>query len=132
MIDLKRLIKLQALFAALSLGYLIASAARQLITGEPLSAAALGPSILLFLIYSAALSLPRFGKVGWYRLSMVLALVPFGIGGVILNISRYLDSGLAEYSSFAAWAIAVSFNLYGTILNIIATLGLFQRDLDPK
>ena len=65
MFSLSRLIKLQALFAALSLSDLLASAIRQQVTGEALSAAAIGPSILLFLIYGAALLLPRFGKIGW-------------------------------------------------------------------
>ena len=49
MLSLSRLVRLQALFAALSLSYLLTSAVRQQITGEPLSAAAIGPSILMFL-----------------------------------------------------------------------------------
>ena len=101
-------------------------------TGEPLSAAAIGPSIGMFLAYCGALFLPRIGKIGWYRISMVPALVLFGIGGVIGNIARYLDSGFAEYASFAAWAIAVTINLFGTVLNVIAALGLFSKKLDKE
>ena len=104
-----------------------ASAVRQQITGEPLSAAAIGPSILMFLAYCVALFLPRIGKTGWYRISMVPALVLFGVGGVIGNIARYLDSGVAEYASLTAWAIAVTINLFGTVLNVIAALGLFRK-----
>jgi hypothetical protein len=59
---------------------------------------------------------------------MVLALVPFGIGDVILNITRCLGSGLAEYASVPAWGIAVAINLYGTDLNVIAALGLFRTN----
>ena len=127
MINLSSLVRLQALFATLALVYLLASAARQQIIGEPLSAAAIGPSIGMFLAYCAALFLPRIGKIGWYRTSMVPALVLFGIGGVFGNIARYADSGLAEYSSYAAWAIAVTINLFGTVLNVIAALGLFNK-----
>jgi hypothetical protein len=128
LIRLSKLVRLQALFATLSLTYLLVSAVRQQITGEPLSAAAIGPSILMFLFYCGALFLPRFGKLGWYRTSMLPALVLFGIGGVIGNIARYLDSGLAEYASFFAWAIAVAINLFGTVLNVIAAFGLFGKE----
>ena len=71
--------------------------------------------------------MPGIGKLGWYRISMVPALVLFGIGGVIGNIARYVDSGLAEYASFVAWAIAVTINSFGTALNVIAALGLFRE-----
>lgn len=128
MVDLSSLVRLQALFAALSITYLLASAIRQQITGEPLSAAAIGPSILMFLAYCGALLLPRIGRIGWYRASMVPALILFGIGGVVGNIARYLDSGLAEYASFSAWAIAVTINLFGTVLNVIAAFALFRRN----
>lgn len=100
MINLSSLVRLQAFFAAASLIYLLASAVRQQMFGEPLSAAAIGPSILMFLAYCGALFLPRIGKIGWYRISMVSALVLFGIGGVIGNITRYVDNGLADYASF--------------------------------
>lgn len=69
-------------------------------------------------------------KVNWYRISMLPALVLFGGGGVIGNIDRYLNSGLAEYASFAAWAVAVAINLFGTVLNVIAALGWFRRGAD--
>ncbi|MDX2421176.1 MAG: hypothetical protein QNK43_00740 [Amphritea sp.] len=130
MISLSLLVRLQACFAALSLTYLLASAGRQYITGEPLSAAAIGPSIVLFIAYCGALCFPRIDKVNWYRISMLPALVLFGGGGVIGNIDRYLNSGLAEYASFAAWAVAVAINLFGTVLNVIAALGLFRRGAD--
>lgn len=130
MIDLSRLVRLQACFAALSLTYLLASAVRQYMTGEAFSAAAIGPSILMFLGYCCALCFPRIDKIEWYRISMVPALVLFGAGGVIGNIARYVDSGLAEYASFAAWAIAVTINLFGTVLNVIALLGLFREGAD--
>lgn len=127
MIKLQLLIYLQYAFAVLSVSYLFASLWRLHATGEALSAAAIWPSILMFVAYSACLTLPYFGKIGWYRFSMVFALILFGAGGVIGNISRYLNSGLEHYASVPAWAIAVGINLFGTILNIIALLGLFRR-----
>jgi hypothetical protein len=130
MINLSNLIRLQALFAILALSYLLTSAVSLQITNEPLSAAAIGPSILMFIAYCGALLLPRFGKLGWYRTAMVPALILFGMGGVIGNITRYLDSGLAEYSSVTSWTIAVAINLFGTVLNIIAAFGLFRKNPD--
>lgn len=127
MINLSLLVRLQAVFAVASLTYLATSAIRQQMIGEPLSAAAIGPSILMFLAYCAALLLPRTGRIGWYRIAMVPALVLFGFGGVIGNIIRYIDSGLAEYASLAAWGIAVAINFFGTVLNVIAALKLFKE-----
>lgn len=126
MTRLRTLIGLQIVFATLSLSYLLVSAWRLQTTGEALSAAAIGPSIVMFLAYLACLALPHFGRIGWYRISMVIAVILFGGGGVIGNIVRYLDSGLDNYASVPAWAVAVGINLFGTILNIVALLGLFE------
>jgi hypothetical protein len=125
---LQTLIMLQASFAAASLGYLFISAWRQSTTGEPLSAAPLVPSILLFVLYGACLLLPRFGRIGWYRIAMFPAIVLFGGGGVVGNVLRYVEGGLEQYATFGAWALAVAINGYGTVLNIVAGLGLFWRD----
>lgn len=127
MICLSTLVRLQGVFAALSFSYLLISAVCQQVTGQPLSAAAIGPSILMFVTYCGALFLPRIGMLGWYRIAMVPALVLFGMGGVIGNIGRYVDSGLVEYASFFAWVTAVAINLFGTVLNAIAALGLFRE-----
>ena len=129
MISLKTLIRLQATFAAASLLYLFASALRGQIVGEPLSAAPLLPSILMFVVYSACLLLPRTGRIGGYRIAMIVALLLFGVGGVAGNIWRYFDSGLAQYASFGAWLLAVVINAYGTVLNIIAVAGAFRNDM---
>lgn len=48
-------------------------------------------------------------------------------GGVLMNILNYAQHGLRDYSSFAIWLIAVEINNYGTIWNIVATLGMFKR-----
>lgn len=126
MLKLSFLLKLQAFFAAASLVYLVLSAIRAHITGEPLSAAAIGPSIAMFVTYAGCLFLPQMGKIGWYRIAMVVAIILFGGGGVIGNVTRYLDGGLAQYAGFGAWAVAVAINAYGTVLNIIAVLGFFK------
>ena len=125
--SLSVLLRLQALFAAASITYLVASLIRQQTTGEPLSAAAIGPSIVMFIAYLGILVLPRMGRVGWYRIGMIPALLLFGGGGVIGNVVRYLDSGLAQYASVTAWSVAVGINAFGTVLNIIAALGFFRR-----
>ena len=127
MITLKRLLTLQVIFACASLAYLVASLIRRETTGEALSAAAIGPSIAMFIAYLGILYLPKFKRVGWYRIGMIPALLLFGGGGVIGNVIRFVDTGLENYASVPAFALAVAINAYGTVLNIIAALGLFRR-----
>lgn len=132
MIKLKRLLTLQRAFAIASLIYLVWSAIRLQVVGEALSAAALVPSILLFIAYSFSLRLPGYGRIVWYRVCMGLAIVFFGGGGVYGNIIRYLETGLAEYASFEAWIIAVAINSFGTLWNILAVLGVYKLDDEKK
>jgi hypothetical protein len=129
---LTTLLVLQGVYAAMSLAFLFASGWSVWTTGEPLSAAPVIPSIVMFLVYSGCLLLPRFGKIRWYRVAMAIAIVPFGIGGVLMNILNYAQHGLRDYSSFAIWLIAVGINSYGTIWNIVAALGMFERVNKPK
>ena len=126
MLKLSLLLRMQAIFAAASLIYLVLSAIRAHFTGAPLSAAAIGPSIAMFVAYAGCLFLPQMGKVAWYRIAMVVAIILFGGGGVIGNVMRYLDGGLAQYASFGAWAVAVAINAYGTALNILAVFGFYE------
>ncbi|WP_204113194.1 hypothetical protein [Shimia biformata] len=126
MLELRTLLRLQTVFAALSLGYLVISLLRREMTGEALSAAAIGPSIAMFIAYLGVLYIGKIGKVDWYRLGMIPALVLFGGGGVIANVLRFMDSGLENYASNSAFAVAVAINGFGTVLNFIALLGLFR------
>jgi hypothetical protein len=115
-------------FAAMSLAFLLVSLLRREATGEALSAAAIGPSIALFLVYLGILCLPRFGYIGWYRIGVIPALILFGGGGVIGNVLRFIDSGLENYASVGWFVLAVAINSYGSVLNVIAALGLFRKD----
>lgn len=126
-LPLSSLLRLQWLFAALAVGFLIASVVREGLTGAPLSAANIPISVALFVLYAGGLMLARADWVGWYRLAMIPALVFFGGGGVIGNVLRFAESGLAFYASTPAFLVAVLINAFGTILNIIAALGLFDR-----
>ncbi|WP_165971674.1 hypothetical protein [Meridianimarinicoccus aquatilis] len=94
MIILKRLLTLQVFFACASLTYLVARFIRRETTGEALSAAAIGPSIAMFIAYLCILLLPKVDRVGWYRICMIPALVFFGGGGVIVKVTRFADTGL--------------------------------------
>lgn len=132
MLSLNRLLFLQSIFAAASLTYLVASLLRREMSGEAFSAAAIGPSIAMFIVYLGVLWLGRLGHIAWYRIGMIPALVLFGGGGVIANITRFLDSGLENYASGTAWAVAVGINLFGTILNIIALLGYFKAQVTQR
>ncbi len=124
--SLHRLVRLQYIFALASVTYLLVSWWRKETLGEALSAAPIGASILMFIVYAVCLQLARLPKTLWYRLAMGVAVVLFGGGGVIGNIWRYLQDGLDEYASFGAFIIAVSINLFGTILNVMATLAMFK------
>lgn len=127
MISLKILVKLQLLFTAMSVIYLLISLWRKETIGEPLSAAAIWPSIILFVLYSFSLLLAKLPNKIWYSLSMILAIIFFGLGGVLGNIYHYFDSGSEEYASITAWLLAVLINAFGTFLNIIALLGRFNH-----
>lgn len=107
--------------------YLLLSAYQLQVTGRALSAAPALPAISLFVVYCGSLWLPRMGMIKGYRLAMVVAIILFGGMGVIGNILRYLDSGLEQYSTLLAFIIAIAINGYGTVLNIIAALGLFRN-----
>jgi hypothetical protein len=125
---LATLLRLQWLFVALATGFLFASAAWQVTTGAPLSAANIPASIALFVLYAVTLLLPRIGRVGWYRLAMIPALVFFGGGGVVANIARFANSGLEAYASVPAFLIAVGINAFGTALNLTAAFGIFRHE----
>jgi hypothetical protein len=127
MIKLSRLLSLQVSFAFMAVTYLLLSAYQLQVTGRALSAAPALPAISLFVVYCGSLWLPRMGMIKGYRLAMVVAIILFGGMGVIGNILRYLDSGLEQYSTFLAFIIAIAINGYGTVLNIIAALGLFRN-----
>ena len=128
MLALSRLLLLQSIFAAAYLTYLVVSLVRRETTGEALSAAAIGPSIAMFVAYLGVLWLGRAGHVGWYRIGMIPALILFGGGGVAGNILRYFQSGLENYANVSAFLVAVLINGFGTVLNAVAALGLFKRD----
>ena len=132
-IKLRTLVVLQILFAVASVSYLLISLWIENETGEPLSAAPMGLSLSLFALYSLSLLLSSRQNKLMYRIAMGIAVVVFGGGGVLANILRYMDSGLDQYASFTTYVIAVSINIFGTIWNIIAGLGLFSsQTLNPK
>ncbi|WP_209598153.1 hypothetical protein [Ruegeria sp. HKCCSP351] len=128
MLSLNRLLLLQSIFAAASLTYLVVSLIRRETTGEALSAAAIAPSIAMFIAYLGILWLGRSEHIGWYRIGMIPALILFGGGGVAGNVLRYFQSGLENYAGVPAFLIAVLINGFGTVLNVIALFGLFKKD----
>lgn len=130
MIKSRTLVILQLLFAAASISYLLINAWREHLTVKPLSPAPIAFSLILFGLYIMSLFLVKLPNTIWYRVAMGFAILFFGVGGVIGNIVRYMDSGLEHYSSFAALVIAVAINAFGSLWNGIAVLGLFRKNED--
>ena len=60
----------------------------------------------MFLIYWGCLLFPRFCNIGWYRVAMATAVIPFGIGGILMNVLRYARNELRDFSSFEILCIA--------------------------
>lgn len=119
---------LQFLFALASVTYLLVNAWRVHLEIEPLSPAPIALSLILFGLYTMSIFLVRLKSKIWYRIAMGCAILFFGGGGVIGNIMRYMDSGLEQYASFSALALAVSINAFGTFWNVFAVLGLYRKN----
>jgi len=128
MIKLRTLVILQLLFATASISYLFINVWREHMTVKPLSPAPIVFSLILFGLYIMSLFLAKLHQTVWYRVAMGFAILFFGVGGVIGNIVRYMDSGLEDYSSFTALVAAVAINAFGSVLNGIAVLGLFREN----
>lgn len=124
---LRLLLMFQALYAVMAIGYLLASYWQVRSGGVQFSAAAPLANILLFAVYAGCLLLGVYGWHGPYRIAMAAAILIFATGGVVMNILNYAMTGLAGYSSFAAWAIGVAINVYGLLWNVIAAAGVYRR-----
>lgn len=121
------LLKFQAAYAVLAIGYLLLSYQQVQSGGVQFSAAAPLANIPIFLAYAGCLLLGVYRKHVPYRLAMLAAVLMFGGGGVVMNVVNYVQSGLDGYSSFAALAAAVAINAFGLIWNVIAALGVYTR-----
>lgn len=125
---IRTLIILQLLFVVASVSYLLANTWRVHFEIEPLSPAPIALSLILFGLYTMSIFLVRLKSKIWYRIAMGCAILFFGGGGVVGNIMRYMDSGLEQYASFSALALAVSINAFGTFWNVFAVLGLYRKN----
>jgi hypothetical protein len=65
-------------------------------------------------------------NINLYRILMGIAIVVMGYGGVVTHIINIFIQPQV-YSSIVSWAAAVSINLFGLVLNIIAVSGKFKR-----
>jgi hypothetical protein len=65
-------------------------------------------------------------KITLYRILMGVAILVMGYGGVVTHIINIFTQPQV-YSSILSWAAAVSINLFGLVLNIIAVSGKFKR-----
>jgi len=125
--SLKRLLKYQLLYCLLGVGYNIASYLLTEAGRPPLSATLPLVGGISMLVYGICLIPGALGAVKVYRVLMGLAIIVYGYGGIVKHLMNFFQDGLAQYSSMSAWALAISINLLGLILNIVAVSGKFRR-----
>ena len=124
-LTLTTLLKLQLLYCGLGMGYnfvsyVLARSGRRKLSPTPPH---LGAAFMF--IYGLCL-IP-----GWmdyrliYRALMAFFLVYFGNGGVIRHVKAY-PKRTKLYASTTAWLSAISINMFGVLLNLVAAIGFFQ------
>ncbi len=126
MIGLKKLIVLQLLFVILTLVFAWINISEIQQSGKSLTASPILPTLIMIFAYLGSLFLAALNNKLWYRATMLIAILIFGVGGVLGNIVGFLLTGMKFYTSIWTWAITVIINIYGTILNSIAFSGRFK------
>ncbi len=123
-ISLSLLLLLQLLYCFLGIGFNGVSylrtrfGARQLSSNPPIVGA------IFLLIYGMFLVAGYNDYYQAYRVLMVLALFFFGYFGIIRHFILYARTP-ESYSSKLSWFVAISINLFGFLLNLIAAAGRF-------
>lgn len=124
--QLRTLLKLQVSYYLLGMlfnagSYLsISNGAQQWTSNDPITGSIFMTVYALFLI-------PGFvKKITTYRILMGLSVVLLGYGGVLKHIESILETP-ELYCCTAAMIIGPGINVFGLILNMMATFGKFQQ-----
>lgn len=126
MIKLRSLLQLQILYALMGIAYNGVSFYYAMVLKQPLSSTSPVLGTITMTIYALFLIPGFLGKITFYRILMLVAILVIGWGGIVTHIINIFTQPQLYYS-LVAWAIAVGINVFGLVLNIIAALGKFKR-----
>lgn len=127
---LSRLLRFQAFYFVIALGYNVVSWLRVRAGRPPLSATSPKMGLLVMSLYGSWLIPGRAASLPLYRLLMAVAVVYLGYGGILRHIrNRFSNPDL--YSSTLAWAAAIGINSFGLVLNLLAATGQFEPPAAP-
>ncbi len=127
MISLSNLLRLQWIYVILGAGYNIISyigivnGARQLSTTPPLT------GLPVMLLYGLFLIPAYRNRIKAYRILMFCAILIYGWGGIMVHLINYFRDPML-YASFIAWVLAISINIFGLSLSILAVLKKFSQE----
>ena len=127
MMHLNKLLRLQLLYGTIGILFNVTSILVIENGGQQLTPTVPITGILVMAIYGFFLFVGYFRKITVYRILMLLSLVALGYGGVFKHFGGMSQRPELYYSLFVG-IIGMSINIFGLVLNIIATLGRFQVD----
>jgi hypothetical protein len=125
-LSLALLLKLQAVYCALGIGYNVVSLVLSRTGGQALAPTNPAMGMVVMAVYGGCLAVGRLGYVRIYRILMALAVLVLGYGGVVVHLVNYTAGRTFLYNSIAAWGAALAINFFGIVLNFIGALGLFS------
>ncbi|MFT6319406.1 MAG: hypothetical protein ACJAT4_000323 [Granulosicoccus sp.] len=128
---LKNLLKLQFIYCLLGLLFNLISWIFIAYNYQALTSTIPVEGIAAMSIYGTFLLTGYFRKIGWYRFLMFISIIIFGYGGVVKHIFS-LSQSPELYHSFSAGITGIMINIFGVVLNLIATLGLFKITTTEK
>jgi len=123
---LRSLLQLQIIYALMGIAYNGVSFYYAMVLKQPLSSTNPVLGTITMTIYALFLIPGFLGKMTFYRILMLVAILVIGWGGIVTHIINIFTQPQLYYS-LVAWAIAVGINVFGLVLNIIAALGKFKR-----
>lgn len=122
------LIKLQLFYFTMGFGYNLVSYFKTAAGGKALAFTDPVSGGVFMLIYGLCI-LPGLRFFKTYRVLMALFVLIVGYNGIIKHFIVYSQQPEA-YSSLMAWTLAVSINIYGTIINLAAAAGWYAIQND--
>ncbi|WML36363.1 hypothetical protein [Clostridium sp. OS1-26] len=117
---LSLLLNLQLSYLILGILYNILSFYMKAYRGRALSFTSSLSGIIAMLTYGLCLTTGFLQYHNVYRFLMGISVIILGYSGIIVHILNYSKPNL--YYSRRAWIFAILINLFGVVLNLIATL----------